>query len=94
MCDVKINNTDETKNLCHFNSSPWLTVKEACKYLKCGRTKIQQLITSGELKSYRIDKNRRSIIRILKRDINHYMIFQKKVRLSNYEKELLNKVSE
>lgn len=78
----------------NVHNSPWLTVKEACEYLKCGRTKFQQLITTGALKSYRLDKKRRSIIRILKRDINHYMLFNKKVRLSNYEKELLNKVSE
>lgn len=76
------------------HNSPWLTIKEACDYLKCGRTKIHQLLNRGDLKFYRLDKKCNSTIRILKRDINQYMIFQKKVRLLNYEKELLNKVSE
>lgn len=94
MRDLKNYNAEISKNMIYFNSSPWLTIKEACNYLKCGSTKIRQLIECGELPSYRLDKNKRSVIRILKRDINHYMLFQKKVRLSNYEKELLNQVSE
>lgn len=94
MCDVKNNNNKEKKDMYYFDSTPWLTIKEACKYLKCGRTKIQQLITDGDLKSYRLDKKRRSIIRILKRDINQYMLFNKKIRLSKSEKELLTIISE
>ena len=78
----------------NINNSPWLTIKEACDYVKCGRTKMMQIINSGNLKYYRLDKNRnQSGLRILKRDLNRYMLFDKKVRLSKHEKQLLTVLS-
>ena len=73
-------------------NATWLTVVEACKYLKCGKTKLYQLVSSGELKSYRLDKSKRSSIRLLKYDINRYMLYHKKIRLTENEKNILNEI--
>lgn len=38
------------------NRSPWYKLKESAEYMRCGVTKVRELIDSGLLKSYRLDQ--------------------------------------
>lgn len=75
------------------NYSPWLSIKEACNYLKCGRTKMTQMLHTGKIKYYRLTNNKKSSIRILKSDLNKYMIYGTRIRLNKSEKEFLKSIS-
>lgn len=57
-------------------NSPWMTKEETCKYLKIGKTKLNDLVSSGKLRALRVD----GLIRIHKRDIDALMMFQKQLR--------------
>ena len=35
--------------------SPWLTLEESARYLRCGKRKIEQLCASGRLPNFRLD---------------------------------------
>ncbi len=74
-------------------SSPWLTVIEACQYIKCGRTKLLELIHSGKIPYRRIDNAKKSKIRLLKHDLNKYLLYHGKIRLTIEEKEILKEIS-
>ena len=37
--------------------SPWLTLEEAARYLRCSKRKIEQLCASGRLPYYRLDQS-------------------------------------
>lgn len=52
--------------------SPWYKLKESAEYMRCGVTKVRELIDSGLLKSYRLDqKLEKSTILIHKRTWMH-----------------------
>lgn len=72
------------------NNVSWLTVSEAAIYIKCGKTKINELLSRGLIPYYRLDKTKRSKRLILKHDLNKYLLSLNKIRLTENEKYLLN----
>jgi excisionase family DNA binding protein len=62
----------------------WLTTKEACEYLKIGRTTLMDLKDKGKVKAYPIFKGTgkvRPILRWLESDLDALLLGQKRRRM-------------
>ena len=53
--------------------SNWMSKKRSCQYLGIGFTKLNELISSGRLKSHKVD----GLIRIHRSDIDSLILFEK-----------------
>jgi excisionase family DNA binding protein len=62
----------------------WLTTKEACDYLKIGRTTLMDLKDNGKVRAYPIYKGRgkvRPILRWLESDLDALLLGKKRRRM-------------
>lgn len=50
-----------------FDRSPWMTMKEAGRYLRCSKRKVEQLVAAGKLPYYRLDPSLEKSPRLLHR---------------------------
>jgi len=70
--------------------SPWYKLKEAAPYMRCGVTKVRELIDAGLLKSYRLDqKVEKSTILIHKKDMDALILCGRSKGLQPREQKLL-----
>lgn len=73
--------------------SPWLDISAASAFVGCGKTKMRELVDEGSIPAANIglDGCRRSL-RIHRRDLDRWMKFGSKRRLTKSEREELREM--
>lgn len=89
--DNIINQLNRIERIAFDVRSPWLTVNEATKYIKLSERTLRRWIANGILKSYRMPKGGR---RILRRDLDSITMYGKPYnKLISQDKRTINELT-